>query len=63
MNRIMQLIKNRNPTLSPAINRTWIDTWGRADVNSIYQISHDRMSGRMTDGTNSNKKINLPHQV
>jgi uncharacterized protein len=31
IDRIMQLIKDHNP---------WIDAWRRADVSSIYQISH-----------------------
>jgi uncharacterized protein len=60
IDRIMQLIKEHNPTLVPSVNRTWIDAWGRADVSSIYRISHYQMSGRMTDGISSNKKINLP---
>jgi hypothetical protein len=59
----MQLIKDHNPTLSPAINRTWIDAWGRADVRSIDQISHYQMTGRMTDGISSNKEINLPDRM
>jgi uncharacterized protein len=63
IDRIMQLIKMQNPTLSPAINRTWIDAWGRADVRSIYRISHYQMSGRMTDGIDSNKEIKLPRQM
>lgn len=61
--RIMQLIKDHNPTLSPAINHTWIDAWGRGDARNIYRISHYQMSGRMTDGISSEKEINPPHQV
>jgi len=49
----MQLIKGQNPTLSPAINRTWIDSWGRAEVIAIYRISHGEMTGRTTDGPSS----------
>ncbi|AFY96514.1 pyridoxamine 5'-phosphate oxidase family protein [Chamaesiphon minutus] len=60
-NRIMQLIKAQNPSLTPAINRNWIDTWGRADVSRIYRISHYQTSGRMTNGVSSNKEINPPH--
>jgi uncharacterized protein len=63
IDRIIQLIQEQNPTLAPAINRTWIDAWGRADVRSIYRISHYQTSGRMTDGINSKKEINLPHQI
>ena len=49
----MQLIKDRNPTLSPAINRTWTDSWGRAEVIAIYRIRQGEMSGRTTDGVSS----------
>ena len=49
----MQLIKERNPTLSPAINRTWIDSWGRAEVIVIYRVVPDEMSGRTTEGVSS----------
>ena len=49
----MQLIKERNPTLSPAINRTWIDSWGRAEVIVIYRVDPDEMSGRTTEGVSS----------
>lgn len=49
----MQFIKERNPTLSPAINRTWIDAWGRAEVIAIYRIYPSEMTGRTTDGLSS----------
>ena len=49
----MELIKERNPTLSPAINRTWLDSWGRAEVIAIYRIHKSEMSGRTTDGVSS----------
>ncbi len=38
IDRAMQFIKERNPALSPAINRTWIDSWGRAEAIAIYRI-------------------------
>ena len=38
IDRMILIVKQRNPTLSPAINRTWTDSWGRAEVMSIYQI-------------------------
>lgn len=53
INRARQFIKEQNPTLSPAINRTWIDAWGRAEVVAIYRIHPSEMSGRMTDGVSS----------
>lgn len=49
----MQFIKERNPTLSPALNRTWIDSWGRGNVIAIYRIHKSEMSGRTTEGVSS----------
>ena len=49
----IQLIKERNPTLSPAINRTWVDALGRAEVIAIYRIHKSEMSGRTTEGVSS----------
>jgi uncharacterized protein len=51
--RIRKLIKEVNPTLSPALNRTWIDSWGRAEVVAIYRVYPSEMSGRTTDGVSS----------
>jgi uncharacterized protein len=53
IDHVMQLIKKRNPTLSPAMNRTWIDAWGRAEVMTLYRIHSSEMSGRTTDGVSS----------
>jgi len=53
IDRVMQLVKQQNPTLSPAINRTWIDAWGRAEVMALYRIHPSEMCGRMTDGISS----------
>lgn len=50
IDRVMQLVKQKNPTLSPAINRTWIDVWGRVEVMALYRIHPSEMCGRMTDG-------------
>jgi nitroimidazol reductase NimA-like FMN-containing flavoprotein (pyridoxamine 5'-phosphate oxidase superfamily) len=49
----MQFIKEHNPTLSPAINRTWTDAWGRGNVIVIYRIHKSEMSGRTTEGVSS----------
>jgi uncharacterized protein len=51
--RVMQFIKKRNPTLSPAINRTWVDSWGHSEAIAIYRIHKSEMSGRTTDGVSS----------
>ena len=53
VDRAMQFIKERNPTLSPAINRTWIDAQGRSEAIAIYRIYPGEMSGRTTDGVSS----------
>ncbi|OYD95761.1 pyridoxamine 5'-phosphate oxidase [Nostoc sp. 'Peltigera membranacea cyanobiont' 210A] len=53
IDRVMQFVKTQNPTLSPAINRTWIDAWGRAEVMALYRIHPSEMSGRITDGISS----------
>lgn len=53
IDQAMQFIKTRNPTLSPAINRTWVDAGGRGEVVEIYRIHPTEMTGRMTDGVSS----------
>jgi uncharacterized protein len=55
--RIRKLIKEVNPTLSPAVNRTWIDSWGRAEVVAIYRVYPSEMSGRTTDGVSSRMMV------
>jgi uncharacterized protein len=57
IDRVRTLIKEVNPTLSPAINRTWIDSWGRAEVVAIYRVYPSEMSGRTTDGVSSKQLI------
>jgi hypothetical protein len=51
--RAMQLVKKDNPTLSPTINRTWIESWGRAEVMAIYRIHPSFMGGRTMQGISS----------
>jgi uncharacterized protein len=53
IDRAMKFIKARNPTLSPAINRTWTDAQGRAEEIAIYRIHLTEMSGRTTEGISS----------
>lgn len=53
IDRARKLIEAENPTLSPAINRTWTDAWGRANVVIIYRVHPDEMTGRTTDGASS----------
>jgi uncharacterized protein len=53
IDRVMELVKNQNPTLSPAINRTWVDAWGRGEVMALYHIHPSEISGRTTEGISS----------
>jgi nitroimidazol reductase NimA-like FMN-containing flavoprotein (pyridoxamine 5'-phosphate oxidase superfamily) len=46
--RAMQLITLTNPTLTPAINATRIDVWGRANDVQIYRIRPEIIDGRKT---------------
>jgi uncharacterized protein len=58
IDRIMQAVKIHNPTFSPALNRTWVDSWGRANSIAIYQIRVSEMTGRTTDGVSSRSVLN-----
>jgi uncharacterized protein len=53
IDQVTQAIKVHNPTFSPALNRTWVDSWGRGSSIVIYRIRVDEMSGRTTDGVSS----------
>ena len=46
--RTMQLITIHNPTLTPAINATRIDVWGRANNVMIYRVHPEIIDGRKT---------------
>lgn len=46
IDRVMEFVKTHNPALSPAINRTWTDAWGRAEDMALYQIHPYEMTGR-----------------
>ncbi len=46
----MQLITQSNPKLTPAINATQIDTWGRANAIALYRMEPEIMDGRKTVG-------------
>jgi nitroimidazol reductase NimA-like FMN-containing flavoprotein (pyridoxamine 5'-phosphate oxidase superfamily) len=46
--RAMQYITEANPTLTPAINKMWIDVWGRANTVTLYRIHPTLISGRGT---------------
>lgn len=44
----MQLITASNPTLTPAISRTQVDAWGRAEEIAIYRVRPEIVDGRKT---------------
>jgi nitroimidazol reductase NimA-like FMN-containing flavoprotein (pyridoxamine 5'-phosphate oxidase superfamily) len=48
LQRAMKLITERNPSLTPAISSTQLDTWGRAVDIAVYRIRPDLMDGRKT---------------
>lgn len=48
MESAMQSITLSNPTLTPAINATRIDVWGRASNVRIYRIHPETIDGRKT---------------
>jgi nitroimidazol reductase NimA-like FMN-containing flavoprotein (pyridoxamine 5'-phosphate oxidase superfamily) len=48
LERAMQIITEHNPTLTPAINRTDVDTWGRSNTIAVYRIRPEIIDGRKT---------------
>jgi uncharacterized protein len=44
----MQHITTNNPTLTPALNQTQLDTWGRANEIALYRIRPAIIDGRKT---------------
>ncbi|HKC62992.1 MAG TPA: pyridoxamine 5'-phosphate oxidase family protein [Pyrinomonadaceae bacterium] len=44
----MQLITRSNPTLTPAISRTQVDAWGRANEIALYRVRPEIIDGRRT---------------
>ncbi len=44
----MRLIRESNPTLTPAQSLMWIDAWGRANISAVYRVLPHMMSGRAT---------------
>ena len=48
LERAMQLITARNPSLTPAISATQVDNWGRAVDIAVYRVTPDLIDGRQT---------------
>jgi nitroimidazol reductase NimA-like FMN-containing flavoprotein (pyridoxamine 5'-phosphate oxidase superfamily) len=48
MQRAMKLITERNPSLTPAISATKLDTWGRSVDVALYRITPELIDGRQT---------------
>lgn len=43
-----ELVEGANPSLLPAWSIRWMDQWVRANIEAVYRISPEIMSGRMT---------------
>ena len=48
LERAMKLITERNPSLTPAVSATQLDTWGRAVDIALYRIKPELIDGRKT---------------
>jgi nitroimidazol reductase NimA-like FMN-containing flavoprotein (pyridoxamine 5'-phosphate oxidase superfamily) len=48
LERAMQLIAERNPTLTPALNETKIGAWKRSSKVVLYRVRPDAIYGRHT---------------
>ena len=48
MQRAMSIITERNPTLTPAISATQVDSLGRAVDIALYRITPEMIDGRKT---------------
>lgn len=48
MEQAMRQITETNPTLTPAINATQIDAWGRSNTIAVYRIRPEIIDGRKT---------------
>jgi len=48
MERVMQLIAERNPTLTPALNKTDVGAWHRLNRIAIYRVQPGAIYGRKT---------------
>ena len=44
----MKIILERNPTLTPAISATQVDSWGRAVDVALYRVTPEIIDGRKT---------------
>lgn len=49
MQRAMKFITERNPSLTPAISATQVDSMGRAVDIALYRITPEVMDGRQTE--------------
>ncbi|HEX6625466.1 MAG TPA: pyridoxamine 5'-phosphate oxidase family protein [Pyrinomonadaceae bacterium] len=48
LERAMQLITERNPTLTPALNKTEIGAWKRRNSIAVYRVRPEAFYGRTT---------------
>ena len=50
METALDLIFERNPTLTPALNKTKIGSWSRSNRVVVYRVSPSAIYGRKTIG-------------
>ena len=53
----MQYITKANLTLTPALNKMWIEPWGRAGNITLYRIHPDMSRGRKAIPPTSSKDM------
>jgi len=48
LEKVIKLIRSTNPTLTPAISIRWMDMWIRENIEVVYRIIPEMMTGRYT---------------
>lgn len=48
----MQVITERNPMLTPAVNKTEVGSWHRLSNVVVYRVRAEALYGRKTASTN-----------
>lgn len=60
--KALDAIVSVNPTLTPAVSIRWLDEWVRENIEVIYRIDVDMMSGRRTRDRSHSPSI-VPQQT
>lgn len=56
----LELITEINPTLTPAVSIRWLDNWVRENIEVIYRIEPEFISGRRSKAQLSNAGTIIP---